>query len=267
MSDERAPGWYQDPFGTSSTDRRYWDGQTWLAWEPQSAADPTQPSAATGWQGQQQYGGQQTAGGWQNQQQYGGQQYGTQPRDAASDRETTPDGQPLAGWGHRLGAYLIDTVILMLVGAVVAWALGIWQALGETLETAATASSASDVTELQQAFFIENAGAFVTLSIVGLVISAAYHVGFVTSRGATPGKSLVGLRVRLRDEDRNPPLGSAALRWLVTSGPSVLGNLPVLGYLASAFQLLDGLWPLWDARRQAIHDKVAKTNVVLRSRR
>jgi uncharacterized RDD family membrane protein YckC len=26
--------------------------------------------------------------------------------------------------------------------------------------------------------------------------------------------------------------------------------------------LLDYLWPLWDDKKQALHDKVAKTNVV-----
>jgi hypothetical protein len=28
------------------------------------------------------------------------------------------------------------------------------------------------------------------------------------------------------------------------------------------YPLLDDLWPLWDDKKQAIHDKLAKTNVV-----
>jgi hypothetical protein len=38
--------------------------------------------------------------------------------------------------------------------------------------------------------------------------------------------------------------------------------VPLVGLLGSAYSLLDDLWPLWDGRRQALHDKVARTNVV-----
>ena len=31
---------------------------------------------------------------------------------------------------------------------------------------------------------------------------------------------------------------------------------------ASVLTLIDYLWPLWDDKRQALHDKVAKTQVV-----
>jgi uncharacterized RDD family membrane protein YckC len=35
-------------------------------------------------------------------------------------------------------------------------------------------------------------------------------------------------------------------------------------YLALAwFPYLDSLWPLWDKKNQALHDKVARTNVVV----
>jgi uncharacterized RDD family membrane protein YckC len=31
--------------------------------------------------------------------------------------------------------------------------------------------------------------------------------------------------------------------------------------------ILDLLWPLWDDKRQALHDKIAGTNVVVQPRR
>ena len=37
----------------------------------------------------------------------------------------------------------------------------------------------------------------------------------------------------------------------------------MLYLVLSWFPYLDNLYPLWDRRRQAIHDKAAKTNVVL----
>jgi uncharacterized RDD family membrane protein YckC len=38
--------------------------------------------------------------------------------------------------------------------------------------------------------------------------------------------------------------------------------VPLVGLLSSLFSLFDVLWPLWDGNKQALHDKVAKTNVV-----
>jgi uncharacterized RDD family membrane protein YckC len=43
----------------------------------------------------------------------------------------------------------------------------------------------------------------------------------------------------------------------------IVSLVPVVGSLGSLFTLLDGLWPLWDDKKQAIHDKVAATNVVV----
>ena len=72
----------------------------------------------------------------------------------------------------------------------------------------------------------------------------------------------MGLRVRLRDRPELP-LSAVLLRWATQSGaPGMLGLVPFVGLLASVFSLLDVLWPLWDDKNQAIHDKVAKTNVV-----
>ena len=31
-------------------------------------------------------------------------------------------------------------------------------------------------------------------------------------------------------------------------------------------KILNLLWPLWDDKRQALHDKIAKTNVVVKRR-
>ena len=89
--------------------------------------------------------------------------------------------------------------------------------------------------------------ASVTLSVVGLVLGAAYFVGFWGLRGATPGKELLGLRVT--DEDGRSPigLGQAALRFL--------------GYLLSAASLGIGFLMI-AAGGHALHDRVARTRVV-----
>ena len=79
---------------------------------------------------------------------------------------------------------------------------------------------------------------------------------------ATPGKLLIGLRVRLREQARPD---AARHR------PAALGRpvrrrhprlVPYVGSITGLYSLLDYLWPLWDDKKQAIHDKIAKTNVV-----
>ena len=52
-------------------------------------------------------------------------------------------------------------------------------------------------------------------------------------------------------------------RTFVKEAGSIVGLLPVVGLLGSLFTILDSLWPLWDERRQALHDKAGATNVVL----
>ena len=80
---------------------------------------------------------------------------------------------------------------------------------------------------------------------------------------ATPGKLLLGLRVRLRERPGPMPLPTVLLRWVGQFGVGRrLGLIPFVGTIGSIYSLLDYLWPLWDDKKQAIHDKIAKTNVV-----
>jgi uncharacterized RDD family membrane protein YckC len=58
------------------------------------------------------------------------------------------------------------------------------------------------------------------------------------------------------------PWGTVLLRWLVQNAGSIVGVVPVAGSAGSLFSLLDSLWPLWDDKNQALHDKAARTNVV-----
>jgi uncharacterized RDD family membrane protein YckC len=64
--------------------------------------------------------------------------------------------------------------------------------------------------------------------------------------------------------ERPGPLswGTVLLRWVTQNIAGVFAVVPVVGTLASVYPLLDALWPLWDSRKQALHDKAARTNVV-----
>lgn len=265
MSEQsREPGWYQDPFGTGPEDRRYWDGETWLA------VQQTQPTAfeAPGAPVQPQP--------MQQPESFQGQPYGGQPYDppqeqptpfawgqpaSPEDRIRTPDGVELASWGRRLAAYLVDWVVLGVVSLVIGAALGIWSAISELIES--IEPTATDITPQFEAFLAAHSTELLVFSLLQILVSGVYHVVLVATRGRTIGKRMLGIRVRLREREGLPIWRAALSRWLLHYAvPNLLSGVPGLGFFAGMFPIVDGLWPLWDARRQAIHDKLAKTAVV-----
>ena len=92
--------------------------------------------------------------------------------------------------------------------------------------------------------------------IVQGLVAAAYYVGFTVSRGQTPGKMLIGTRVVVERTAEIPGLGPSSLRWVV---PGVFVFLPGVSIIA---MVIYG-WLLFDSRRRGLHDKAAKTVVVL----
>lgn len=267
------PGWYDDP--QDDQNLRYWDGVQWsnhtspkrmpgldqvgqggTHHEPGPADQPAQV-----WGGQGPSGGQQQ-GQWGGQQQgqWGGQQQGqwSAPMPGADDRwqqpqrrDTTPDGQPLAGWGMRLLARIVDGILLSLVTGFVILPLVDPTLLEDYTNwiTTVDATSALDVPE-------GLAAGLLRVSLVSLVAGLAYEILMLRFVGATVGKLLTGLRVRMRETPGQLPWGAAAIRGLIWQGPSAINGF------GQIFMLLNGLWPLWDAKRQALHDKAARTNVV-----
>ena len=113
-------------------------------------------------------------------------------------------------------------------------------------------------------------GPIMSLAILALVLRFVYDVSFLKAFGATPGKFALGIEVRLRERPGVMPWGTVLSRWFTQNIASVLQALPVVSLLAAVplvggvYVLLDCLWPLWDPHRQALHDKVAQTNVVRR---
>ena len=95
----------------------------------------------------------------------------------------------------------------------------------------------------------------VLMYLLILVGVALYEILMVAKRGATLGKSVVGIRVLRIADGQLPSVGSAATRWVI----------PLLGGIACGLgQILVYLSPFFDdeTRRQGWHDKAAKTIVV-----
>jgi uncharacterized RDD family membrane protein YckC len=228
-------GWHPDPLPPAPgrpAQLRYWDGNQWT-----EHTSPLQPVHQAG---------------------YGGAYAG---RAAA----TTPDGVPLAGWWHRVGAYVLDSLIQLPILLLVTfpWVREVFDVYRDYLDTVTDDAAAGRTSTVSTWELSEQvAGPMWKIALVGLGLSFVYHVGFLMWRQATPGKLMTGLRVRLRETPGPMSLGTVVVRWLGQFGVGVLGLVPVVGTLTSLYNLLDALWPLWDGNKQAIHDKLAKTNVV-----
>lgn len=222
----RAPGWHPDPQVPSQM--RWWDGSTWTGdvyerVEPPGGFldEPAAPVAAH----HPPHVGQAT---------------------------TTDDGMPLGAWGRRVMARSVDSLITMTVSLLLSMPLVL-----DLAEHLSVVMQEQQRSPRPNPFVIYDPQTLRDLSIIGLVwlvVSLGYELGFLLWKAATPGKLLLGLRVRRWQAGEALTASVIARRWIGLQG---LGQ--VLGAL---YTVLDGLWPLWDARRQALHDKLAGTCVV-----
>lgn len=194
-----------------------------------------------------------------------GQQWPGGPMGGAAGQQgagqpTTPDGQRLAGWWHRVLARLLDGVLLAAVTLIVVVPLaapGLSEGMAAWVEEIFTAVEQGATTAPAMPVALQDD--LTRASLASLVVTLVYEIALVHLFGGTLGKLVTGLRVRLRETAGNPGLGTSALRGAVYA---LLPQIPLIGWLAG---LVNYLWPLWDKNRQALHDKAARTNVVRKS--
>jgi uncharacterized RDD family membrane protein YckC len=149
-------------------------------------------------------------------------------------------GRPLASWGSRAGAQVIDWLIL-LVPAIVLTVLVAGIAFGS------------------------DTGAIVT-GIVGFLaylLAALLYAPLLMARdgrhnGQTWGKQILGIRV-VRDGGEPVGFGFAALREILVKGLLVGIASSIIPFIP---WFLDNFWPLWDDENRALHDMVVSTHVV-----
>ena len=151
--------------------------------------------------------------------------YGAQPPAAYSG---VPQGVTFAHWGKRVGATVIDSLILL--AAYIPALIG--------------AGLASDP---------GTAGMGTVLTLIGLVLYIGVFVWNVCikqgSTGYTVGKGVMG--IKLVKAETGQPIGGGMS--FVRQLAHILDGLPCyLGFL----------WPLWDAKRQTFADKIIGTYVI-----
>ena len=158
----------------------------------------------------------------------------------------------LAGRGSRLGAKIIDWVILIVVSIVLGAIL-----LADDLIDSLSDSMAGRDSSMGAGFY---------LSLVFLIlVVAAYDIVLVATRGQTLGKMATRIKVVRADDGELPGWDKSAMRWLVPGIPyaaswliSVNGLTEILGILS----LLVYVSMTWDKILQGWHDKAAGTLVI-----
>jgi uncharacterized RDD family membrane protein YckC len=152
----------------------------------------------------------------------------------------------LAGWWSRVGATLLDGVIL-LVGAFLILLL-----FGSVFSVGFFADDQTGVVALIVGLFF---------AVIAITIVSLLYAPLMMSRtnGKTLGRMAVGIRV-VRANGEPMTFGWALLREVVIKGLlfGIAGS--VTFGLAS---LADVLWPLWDDENRALHDFLVDTRTVV----
>ena len=148
----------------------------------------------------------------------------------------------LAGWWSRVGAYLIDGLIV-LAGALILFLPLV--AAGVTVDTDAGWAALA-------------AAGIVWLLCVAVAALFYAPVMMARTNGKTLGRMALNIRV-VRASGEPMTFGFATLREVVVKW-FLFG---ILGALTGGIApLLDYLWPLWDEQNRCLHDMIVDTRVV-----
>jgi uncharacterized RDD family membrane protein YckC len=159
-------------------------------------------------------------------------------------------GPQLAGMGQRLGARILDGLIVGIPAMIVLFAIFL------PLLT----NDASAKFDSNGQLHIESGTSAVIVLLIDMIVflagAAAYEILMIAKRGATLGKQIVGIKV-IKDDGSVLTTNDSAKRFAVFQLP---GLVPYIGGL---WVLVCALSPLFDSqRKQGFHDKAAKTLVV-----
>ena len=149
------------------------------------------------------------------------------------------DAEPEIRWGgffRRLGAFVVDVVVVVLLSAF----MGIMAYVGYKVGLAAHDRPMSWNTAAPLVSF---------LTLACMALATIYFVVFHGMEGKTVGKWLLGLRVVGMDQ-RPISYRRALLRWIGTIG------------LGGASFGLAFLWILWQREKRGWHDFLARTWVI-----
>jgi uncharacterized RDD family membrane protein YckC len=152
-------------------------------------------------------------------------------------------GKPLASWGSRVGATLIDGLVLLIPAVVLGWLI---------VGAAFDGDSSTWVVLGASVLYVVAMAAVVFLYAPLLSMRSGVH------NGQTLGKQAIGIRV-VRDNGEPMGFGWSALREVVVKSLTIWIASTIIPFVP---WLLDVCWPLWDDENRALHDIVVSTHVV-----
>lgn len=166
----------------------------------------------------------------------GGAPYG----GAGAGQPTDSQGRPLPEGWKRFVSSLIDAAIIFVVGFVI-------QLIFFAGTTAVTVDPETGVIEDGGGFL---AGTFGIVIVILILEFLYFTVLNGMEKGQTVGKMI--MKIQLRDEATGGPvgIGKSAVRTLVIVGLYIACGIPLL---------VSVLFPLWDPKRQTLHDKAVNT--------
>jgi uncharacterized RDD family membrane protein YckC len=152
----------------------------------------------------------------------------------------------LAGWWSRVGAQLLDLLVVWVPGGILLAVLLV------------PAASADDGSGAQRAWLIA--------AIVASFLVMAAHLFYAPllmrragrRNGQTFGKQVTGIRV-IRADGEPMSFSQAALRQIIYKS---FGSIVASTFVPLFPWILNYLWPTWDEQHRALHDLAADTRVV-----
>ena len=168
----------------------------------------------------------------------------------------------LAEWWRRLLGRLIDILVLTIVAtpialAVLSHSFSQYQRIVNRYPDLNTPAAQAAISKADGRLL----GSWLVFACIVAVLSFFYDSIQHGLWGQTLGKRALGTRVVSADDRSKISGGTAAGR------AAMYALIPVVPLIGTLFSLLNGLWLTWDRRRQALHDKAARTIVVKTSAR
>jgi uncharacterized RDD family membrane protein YckC len=145
-----------------------------------------------------------------------------------------------AGFWIRFVAIIIDAVILVVIETIVNIPLRMVIGVGSVMGAAGVGSGIAGLWAILAAQGL--------LLLINLAIGIAYEVYFLSSRGATPGKMVLGLKVIRSDGGPISP-GVALARYF---SRILSAFIFCIGYIMAGF----------DDQKRALHDRICDTRVI-----
>ncbi len=170
------------------------------------------------------------------------------------------------GFGPRLGAYLLDLVLIIVISVILIFGLGL-----KGMATGAMAAGTDDAAAMVAGAATGFLGSLMASMIIIYIIAAAWYL-LEGLTGFTIGKLIVGIQIGNSDGTK-AGIGKLLLRYIIKNIYYLLSFLALLAGISFlrtlggilALVILIGCFFVLGAKKQAFHDMIAKTAVYKRS--